>query len=51
MITGVIAKEIVVGTMGEIYTPKAKDEKKETALAWVVALAIYQGGNLLGLGG
>ena len=29
LITGVIAKEIVVGTMGEIYTPK-HDEKKET---------------------
>ncbi|QWV93689.1 ferrous iron transport protein B [Geomonas oryzisoli] len=28
LITGVIAKEIVVGTMGEIYAPK-KDEKKE----------------------
>jgi ferrous iron transport protein B len=26
LITGVIAKEIVVGTMGEIYLPKAKDE-------------------------
>jgi ferrous iron transport protein B len=31
LITGVIAKEIVVGTMGEIYLPKAKDEKKEEA--------------------
>jgi ferrous iron transport protein B len=29
LITGVIAKEIVVGTMGEIYTPK-HEEKKET---------------------
>ncbi|MBM4273033.1 MAG: ferrous iron transport protein B [Deltaproteobacteria bacterium] len=30
LITGVIAKEIVVGTMGEIYLPKAKeDEAKE----------------------
>lgn len=29
LITGVIAKEIVVGTMGEIYAPK-KEEKKET---------------------
>jgi len=29
LITGVIAKEIVVGTMGEIYTPKAKEERKE----------------------
>jgi ferrous iron transport protein B len=28
LITGVIAKEIVVGTMGEIYAPK-KEEKKE----------------------
>lgn len=28
LITGVIAKEIVVGTMGEIYAPK-QDEKKE----------------------
>ncbi|MBI4642168.1 MAG: ferrous iron transport protein B [Deltaproteobacteria bacterium] len=30
LITGVIAKEIVVGTMGEIYLPK-KEEKKEEA--------------------
>lgn len=30
LITGVIAKEIVVGTMGEIYTPKQEEEKKET---------------------
>jgi ferrous iron transport protein B len=29
LITGVIAKEIVVGTMGEIYLPKAKEDKKE----------------------
>jgi ferrous iron transport protein B len=29
LITGVIAKEIVVGTMGEIYISKAKDEPKE----------------------
>ncbi len=29
LVTGVIAKEIVVGTMGEIYAPK-KEEKKET---------------------
>jgi len=29
LITGVIAKEIVVGTMGEIYTPR-HEEKKET---------------------
>lgn len=29
LITGVIAKEIVVGTMGEIYAPK-HDEKKES---------------------
>jgi ferrous iron transport protein B len=29
LITGVIAKEIVVGTMGEIYTPK-HEEKEET---------------------
>ncbi len=28
LITGVIAKEIVVGTMGEIYTPKKEEEKK-----------------------
>jgi len=43
LITGVIAKEIVVGTMGEIYAPqkKAKDEKppfvddlKEVALSF-----------------
>lgn len=30
LITGVIAKEIVVGTMGEIYVPKKEEEKKET---------------------
>lgn len=30
LITGVIAKEIVVGTMGEIYAPKKEEEKKET---------------------
>ncbi|ABK98423.1 ferrous iron transport protein B [Pelobacter propionicus] len=29
LITGVIAKEIVVGTMGEVYTPK-HEEKEET---------------------
>jgi ferrous iron transport protein B len=29
LITGVIAKEIVVGTMGEIYLPKKDEEKKE----------------------
>lgn len=28
LITGVIAKEIVVGTMGEIYVPKKEEEKK-----------------------
>jgi ferrous iron transport protein B len=28
LITGVIAKEIVVGTMGEIYAPKRKKRKK-----------------------
>lgn len=31
LITGVIAKEIVVGTMGEIYTPKKEEEKAEEA--------------------
>ena len=30
LITGVIAKEIVVGTMGEIYAPRKEEEKKET---------------------
>lgn len=29
LITGVVAKEIVVGTMGEIYAPKKEEEKKE----------------------
>jgi len=29
LITGVIAKEIVVGTMGEIYAPKKEEDKKE----------------------
>ncbi|BBA71668.1 ferrous iron transport protein B [Geobacter sulfurreducens] len=31
LITGVIAKEIVVGTMGEIYAPEKKDEEKSEA--------------------
>lgn len=31
LITGVIAKEIVVGTMGEIYSPKHEDEEKQKA--------------------
>lgn len=30
LITGVIAKEIVVGTMGEIYIPEALEEPEET---------------------
>jgi ferrous iron transport protein B len=30
LITGVIAKEIVVGTMGEIYLPKREEKKEET---------------------
>lgn len=29
LVSGLIAKEIVVGTMGEIYVPKAGEEKKE----------------------
>ena len=29
LVSGLIAKEIVVGTMGEIYVPSAKDKKKE----------------------
>lgn len=29
LVAGVIAKEIVVGTMGEIYVPKAEEGKKE----------------------
>jgi len=32
LITGVIAKEIVVGTMGEIYTPKHEEEKEPPTL-------------------
>ena len=32
LITGVIAKEIVVGTMGEIYAPGAAAEEAETAV-------------------
>ncbi len=32
LITGVIAKEIVVGTMGEIYAPAAKEEKATPTL-------------------
>jgi ferrous iron transport protein B len=32
LITGVIAKEIVVGTMGEIYTPKHKEKEKTPTL-------------------
>ncbi|QEM67138.1 ferrous iron transport protein B [Geobacter sp. FeAm09] len=31
LITGVIAKEIVVGTMGEIYAPKKDEQKKPEA--------------------
>lgn len=31
LITGVIAKEIVVGTMGEIYIPEALEEEEERA--------------------
>jgi ferrous iron transport protein B len=31
LITGIIAKEIVVGTMGEIYAPEEKDEVAPTA--------------------
>lgn len=30
LLTGVVAKEIVVSTMGEVYVPKAEEEKKET---------------------
>jgi len=30
LLTGVVAKEIVVSTMGEVYVPKAEGEKKET---------------------
>jgi ferrous iron transport protein B len=33
LITGVIAKEIVVGTMGEIYAPKQKEQKEKPTLA------------------
>ncbi|MBT1072629.1 ferrous iron transport protein B [Pelotalea chapellei] len=32
LITGVIAKEIVVGTMGEIYAPKHEDKKEAPTL-------------------
>ncbi len=32
LITGVIAKEIVVGTMGEIYAPKQEDKKETPTL-------------------
>jgi len=32
LITGVIAKEIVVGTMGEIYTPKHEEKKENPTL-------------------
>lgn len=32
LITGVIAKEIVVGTMGEIYAPKKEDKKQTPTL-------------------
>jgi ferrous iron transport protein B len=63
LVTGLIAKEIVVTTMGQIY---AKEEEKQEfgtwkwfrlatgyglILAWLVALIIYQGGKLLGFGG
>ncbi|MFH1080653.1 MAG: ferrous iron transport protein B [Pseudomonadota bacterium] len=30
LLTGVVAKEIVVSTMGEVYVPKADEKKKET---------------------
>jgi len=33
LITGVIAKEIVVGTMGEIYAPKHEEKKENPPLA------------------
>jgi ferrous iron transport protein B len=33
LITGVVAKEIVVGTMGEIYAPESKEEKAAPTLA------------------
>jgi len=32
LITGVIAKEIVVGTMGEIYAPKHEEKKEDPSL-------------------
>ncbi|WP_333654132.1 ferrous iron transport protein B, partial [Dissulfurispira sp.] len=32
LVSGLIAKEIVVGTMGEIYVQKAEDDKKEKPL-------------------
>jgi len=33
LLTGVIAKEIVVGTMGEIYAPKADEQKQAPPIA------------------
>jgi ferrous iron transport protein B len=33
LITGVIAKEIVVGTMGEIYAPKEEEQKEKPTMA------------------
>lgn len=33
LLTGVIAKEIVVGTMGEIYAPRAEERKETPTLA------------------
>jgi len=29
LLTGVVAKEIVVSTMGEVYVPKIEEEKKQ----------------------
>jgi ferrous iron transport protein B len=50
LITGVIAKEIVVGTMGEIYAPEKKEEAKEkpTLAEDLKEIAVSFGGAVKG---
>jgi ferrous iron transport protein B len=50
LLTGVVAKEIVVSTMGEIFAPKEKEEKKETPSLGedVLDIAVSFGGAFAG---
>jgi ferrous iron transport protein B len=48
LITGIIAKEIVVGTMGEIYTPGALEEEREVAAPTLGEDLQQMGSSLLG---